>query len=598
MSEKGRLVCRFRPREHVSVIYDSHAASVRIILGRAYVLGALTALVTLSSLLVGALPVEAYDTVGVNVSPSGFNQLNITEMRWKADVAEFVNPDPSTGDLRIEFNSATFTGPLGSVGFGLMIQNLVHQYQDASCVWDSLPGGLELYFSVIDDLTRNPNVVAGVALDAAPASAFKRIFQNIDGSGIVGNNIYATAAIGVNRISDPVTIAWHLKRDKLVTNPAGNLKKDISCNWVSLSGDFRAWLVDVTINGVNYPVATYYLPEAYARYLNPSSPFVLHQEQFGACNNRLDINKADVTYYDFAVLRDGNADWIPIPNWQVNYSYDGACAPAPSDRRHGIGTSVRNGKKVLISRVGHSNDVDMKRCDVANHANIFTCSTPIMFSGIDSPPITGEVTISNVSVSLGSNGATISWDTSRPADGMIQYGTTSDYGSYSAAGLAFTQTHALAITGLQVGTYAYRIESTDTSGHLATYDGEFGTVGPCNRDPNTACLVGGRFEVKVDWQQAASSGAGQVMSFGGQRAESDQSAFFWFFSASNFEMGLKILDACVINQKFWVFISGLTDQGWTVHIRDSATGATKTYSNAVGHLTNTTADTTSGLSCP
>jgi hypothetical protein len=123
-------------------------------------------------------------------------------------------------------------------------------------------------------------------------------------------------------------------------------------------------------------------------------------------------------------------------------------------------------------------------------------------------------------------------------------------------------------------------------------------AGPCVEDPATACLLGGRFEVKVTWQTASGTGSGQVMNFGGQRAESDQSAFYWFFSSSNFELGLKILDACSVNQRFWVFISGLTDQGWTVHIRDSQTGAMKTYANLLGHLTATTADTTSGLSCP
>lgn len=558
------------------------------------------ALVILSGLLAGALPVEAYDTVGVNVTPSGFDQPNIAEMRWKADVAEFVNPAPSADDLRIEFNSANFAGRLGNVSLGVMIQNVLHEYQEASCSVDSLPGGLELYFTVIDDLTRNPKVIAGVALDATAADgppSFKRLFQDIDGLGIVGNNIYATAAIGDDRISGPVTIEWHLKRGNLVTNPQGNLKKNIHCDWVPLLGDFREWLVDVTINGAHYAVATYYLPEEYASYLDPSYPLILHQEHFGACNNRLGINKTDVAYYDLAVRRDGSANWIPIRNWQVNYSYAGVCGPAPSDRRHGIGTSVRNGKKALLSRSGHDNDVDLKRCDVGSD-DFFACSKPILFSGIDLPPTAGEVTINHVSVSPSGDGATISWDTSQPADAVIQYGRTSDFGSSSAAGLTFTTEHSAVITGLQGGTYAYRIESIAANGHLATHEGVFGTVGPCVSDATTACLVDGRFEVKVDWQQGESSGSAQVMSFGGQRAETDESAFFWFFSASNFEMGLKILDACAINQKFWVFISGLTDQGWTVHIRDSVTGATKTYSNPAGHLTNTTADTSSGLSCP
>ena len=126
--------------------------------------------------------------------------------------------------------------------------------------------------------------------------------------------------------------------------------------------------------------------------------------------------------------------------------------------------------------------------------------------------------------------------------------------------------------------------------------GSGGSTGPCVRDGDTACLSGNRFEVEVDWQSTSSNGRAQVMTFGGQRAENDDSAFFWFFSASNFEMGLKILNGCGLNNRFWAFISGLTDQGWTVRIRDTQTGSMKTYSNPTGRLTPTTADT-SAIPC-
>jgi hypothetical protein len=117
------------------------------------------------------------------------------------------------------------------------------------------------------------------------------------------------------------------------------------------------------------------------------------------------------------------------------------------------------------------------------------------------------------------------------------------------------------------------------------------TSGACVLDADTACLINGRFEVEVDWQTTSGAGDAQVMSFNGQRAENAESAFFWFFGPTNFEMGLKILDACALNNKFWVFVSGLTNQGWTVRIRDTQTGNEKTYSNPVGRLTPTTADT-------
>jgi hypothetical protein len=120
--------------------------------------------------------------------------------------------------------------------------------------------------------------------------------------------------------------------------------------------------------------------------------------------------------------------------------------------------------------------------------------------------------------------------------------------------------------------------------------------GACVRDATTACLQSGRFEVTVDWQSASGTGAAQVMSFGGQRSESDESVFWWFFSPTNFEMGVKVLNACTFNGKLWVYLSGLTDQGWTVHVRDTQTGAVKTYSNVLGQLSNTFADS-AAFSC-
>lgn len=118
-----------------------------------------------------------------------------------------------------------------------------------------------------------------------------------------------------------------------------------------------------------------------------------------------------------------------------------------------------------------------------------------------------------------------------------------------------------------------------------------GTTGACVRDAATACLQSGRFEVQVDWETDAGDGAAQVMSFGGQRTENDESVFWWFFNPSNFEMGVKVLNGCGVNGKYWVFLSGLTNQGWTAHVRDTRTGAVKTYSNDVGDLSETFGDT-------
>ena len=60
-------------------------------------------------------------------------------------------------------------------------------------------------------------------------------------------------------------------------------------------------------------------------------------------------------------------------------------------------------------------------------------------------------------------------------------------------------------------------------------------------------------------------------------------------------MSLKVLNACIdiFNYKYWVFISGLTDQGWSVQVRDTVTGQIRTYTNSLGTLSTTFRDQTS-----
>ncbi len=121
----------------------------------------------------------------------------------------------------------------------------------------------------------------------------------------------------------------------------------------------------------------------------------------------------------------------------------------------------------------------------------------------------------------------------------------------------------------------------------------------CGADADTACLLSGRFAVEVGWTTAGSNGAANVMSFNGARAESDQSAFFWFFDNANFEMGVKMVDACSFNDSFWVFVSGLTNQAFEVTIQDTVTLETRTYSNPLGTYPQTigATDGVSGFDC-
>jgi hypothetical protein len=424
----------------------------------------------------------AYDTVGTNVTPDGFNKPNLVEARWTASTTEFVNATPNSGNLRIEFNSVGFLGAQGGASLGVMLQNLLHRYPEGGCIPGPVgPDGLELYFSVIDNLNVTPKLVAGVKLLANPDASprFRRIFQDIDGLAIVGNNIYANDAIGISSISKPVVVEWRIARGNLVVNPtdATPLKRDIACQPVALVGDFREWQIEVLIDGVAHAVATYYLPEAYAQYLNPYAPIVLHQEHFGACDNKLAMNRSEVEYFDFRVKAAGEAGWTPIPNWRMNYSYHGECGSViPSDIRHGMGTSVRNGIKTLISRAGHVNDDRMARCSGSWQANLLSCtgsgSPRVSFFGVDLPSSSGDVTITGAMVIPDGTSLDVRWSVSRLSDGTVFLGTDRDTPSRVVRIATPATSFSTRIDGLVAGTkYYFRLESIDSGGHKVTHDG-------------------------------------------------------------------------------------------------------------------------------
>ncbi len=103
--------------------------------------------------------------------------------------------------------------------------------------------------------------------------------------------------------------------------------------------------------------------------------------------------------------------------------------------------------------------------------------------------------------------------------------------------------------------------------------------------PSTLCIDDqpgdGRFEVEVQYhtsQGGGLSGSGNPISLSSLGIL--HGGLFWFFAADNPEMMIKVLDACTVNQKFWVYYSAGTNVGLTVTVMDTETGQSKVYKNA------------------
>lgn len=75
------------------------------------------------------------------------------------------------------------------------------------------------------------------------------------------------------------------------------------------------------------------------------------------------------------------------------------------------------------------------------------------------------------------------------------------------------------------------------------------------------------------------------------RFASSDSSIWWFYNDRNFEVMLKILNACAINGHYWVFIGALTNQGYAVQVGDVTTQQVNTYSNTLGNRAAAVADT-------
>jgi hypothetical protein len=147
------------------------------------------------------------------------------------------------------------------------------------------------------------------------------------------------------------------------------------------------------------------------------------------------------------------------------------------------------------------------------------------------------------------------------------------------------------------------LSAPQTNGYIVfPFHGGSGTACPaatsCTRTATSGCLLSSRFQVSVAYDNSTSGiGSGTVLSFNGTRAESDESIFYYFTDPSNFEIGAKILDACALTNTFWIFIGGLTNQGWGLDVLDTQTGNHHYYLNIDGTTTVTTTDT-AALPCP
>lgn len=119
-------------------------------------------------------------------------------------------------------------------------------------------------------------------------------------------------------------------------------------------------------------------------------------------------------------------------------------------------------------------------------------------------------------------------------------------------------------------------------------------IGGCSTSTNTLCVgPSGRFAISASYKTTSSSGNAKVVPF-----QTSDSGLFTFFSDTNWEAMVKVLNGCGVNSRYWLFASGITDQHVELVVTDQPRGITKRYFNYAGTSFNAITDTGAFATCP
>jgi len=156
--------------------------------------------------------------------------------------------------------------------------------------------------------------------------------------------------------------------------------------------------------------------------------------------------------------------------------------------------------------------------------------------------------------------------------------------------------HGPSVALAEDGTFLVTWASRAVHGRRSGIAGRLFRLGPasdCASSDTALCLNRGRFRVQVTWEDfEGGTGPGRVVP-----ARDDDSGLFWFFARDNWEMLVKVIDACPVQGHFWVFAAATTNVGWELTVTDTLTGTEQSYRNPLGQRSPALIDTTTFAGC-
>ena len=111
------------------------------------------------------------------------------------------------------------------------------------------------------------------------------------------------------------------------------------------------------------------------------------------------------------------------------------------------------------------------------------------------------------------------------------------------------------------------------------------------------CLLD-HFFINIQWRTNPTPGA----PFGNYASPvgfpNPGSGLFWFFNANNWEVLVKVINACTGYNHYWVFSAATTNVFYRLSVTDVRAGETKVYFNYPGPPAPAVTDTAAFATCP
>lgn len=149
--------------------------------------------------------------------------------------------------------------------------------------------------------------------------------------------------------------------------------------------------------------------------------------------------------------------------------------------------------------------------------------------------------------------------------------------------------------GAMVDTLALRVRPNNGPAHTVLFNARITglATGPCAAGLREMCLNGERFRVQAAWStDTGEDDTGSTLRL------TDDSGYLFFFNPANIEAVVKVLDACEVNDRYWVFAGGLTNVRTLLSVTDTQQGHVKTYINPLGRAFQPIQDTSAFATCP